>query len=110
MQAAAAHRLVMAHEATSVLSRKFVEKLAPQERHNVAHGASRGSRHLPSSPFPSPARPAAQSAPSLKLWSVSDLRAAGWRERGAEGGVGAIPSPGLRPGLTYFAPSGLRSV
>jgi hypothetical protein len=41
----------------SVLSRKFVEELAPEERHNLAHGVGAvGCKATSLSPFPSPAR------------------------------------------------------
>ena len=53
-----------------------MRNLAPQERHNVAHGASRGPRHLPSSPFPSPAR--AGEGCRRRGGGYSLLRAAPW--------------------------------
>ena len=53
-----------------VLSQKFVEYASPRSgRKNVAHGVSRGSRRPPSPPAPLPLV----------------------RERGAEGGVRAVP-------------------
>jgi len=64
--------------------RSSLRNSAPEERHNVAHGASRGLRPIPSPPSPLP--PA--------------------RERGAEGGVRAIPSPGLAPWAKIFRPFG----
>ena len=62
-----------------ILSQKFVEKFSSKERHNLAHGASRGLRHLPCPPSPLP--PA--------------------RDRGApqaRGGVRAIPPQGCALG------------
>jgi len=88
-------------------NRSSQHKSAPKERHNVAHGVKPWVGAPSLSPFPSPARPAAQSAVPVGL-RAQVLRAAGRRERGAEGGVRATLSPGLRPGLRYFAPSGLR--
>ena len=85
---------------------------APKERSRacgIAHGQS-WVEAASLYPFPSSARPAAQSAPSrsvaealerrrLKVWNVSDLRAAGRRERGV---------PLAREGVRAFLP-GLRS-
>src|SRR5215831_1286775 len=88
-------------------NRSSQHKSAPKERHNLAHGVKPWVGAPSLSPFPSPARPAAQSAVPVGL-RAQVLRAAGRRERGAEGGVRATLSPGLRPGLRYFAPSGLR--
>jgi hypothetical protein len=61
--------LINASLVSSVSSslRNSALEFSSEERHNVAHGASRGLRHLPSPPSPLP--PA--------------------RERGAEGGVRA---------------------
>jgi len=59
------------------------------------------------SPFPSPARPAAQSAPSLKLWSVPP--GGGPAVEGCPAGAGraqGLATQGWRPGLRYCAPSG----
>src|SRR5215471_10123102 len=69
-------------------NRSSQQKSAPKERHNVAHGVKPWVGAPSLSPFPSPARPAAQSAVPIGL-RAQVLRAAGRRERGAEGGVRA---------------------
>jgi len=101
-----------------VPSEKFAEELAPEERHNLAHGVEPWVCRPPSLfPFSSPTRPAAQSAPPCgpeptgggpapELWSVGDRRAAGRRERGADDRVRASEPSASRPGLRSSAPNG----
>jgi hypothetical protein len=66
-------------------NRSSRHKSAPKERHNLAHGVSRGCEALSLSPFPSPAR-----------------AGEGCRRRG-EG----LRTQGWRPGLRYSAASRL---
>src|SRR5215831_5742953 len=68
----------------SVLSRKFVEELAPEERHNLAHGVEPWVERPPPSPLP-----------------LSRPCGIGGRRRG-EG----LRTQGWRPGLRYSAPNG----
>jgi hypothetical protein len=77
--------------------RSSLKNSAPKERHNLAHGASRGLKAHSLSPFPSPARPAVQS-----------LQAAGRRERGVRRGDRGegLRTQGSRPGLRSSAPNG----
>ena len=78
-----AHQPTLAVYRTTVLSSRHNQ--APKERHSLAHGVSRGLKHPP--------------CPLPPLPHV--------RERGAEGGVRAFKSQGLRSGLELFAASRL---
>ena len=62
-------------EEASARIRGWLKNRAPKERHNIAQGASPGLK----APFFSPSvlSPALRPGAWLKLWSVSDLRAAG---------------------------------
>ncbi len=89
--------------------RSSLKNSAPKERHNLAHGASRGSKAPSLSPVPSPAR-AGEGCPSAERDGVRGLRTQGWDKKSLS--FAKLPPPQLappRPGLRYSAPNGART-